>query len=677
MELQAHTEYFSLADEKFDFDVSLSPASSKEDEVEEDEVFVGPVGHRERCVSVGVERQVAAGEPGWSPLPGEQFDSISQEAEQLANQLRSNVAADKDTEDFVQEAEAKLGMLSQAAGALSPIKRETFCVQDSPMKQLPPAIQQRLLKAAAAAPGTKPRLSTSSPVRGARLPANSLLRERAGLSVGTVLPSRPAAPPTSSSKSRATSERSCRQPPSKVAPPRPASRAASCDDLLSDSASVASDVSDSSLNSSLPGRRALAPPTKSRLRNPPAVKAPPPQSKRASDRRKTSSSSSSVSSFNSSLSCSPAAKGKLNSSLNTSVPPPAAKAPSSLGRPANPGAGVAKPRLPPAERPAGSGGAAAGRRSLSVQARKPSEVGRSTPLKPSRTGLPHPAPALHTPAKTATQRSGSLPSMPCSASSARLHSNNKPKVPVAPTPSGPIRAVSSPDAARSLKPKRLMAASSPLRSAVQAADQVTPPAGGSRSLQCKARRASALPTPLSRRTSCIPTRTPGSLARPVRAGPAPSSARTPTRISLLPVAVQPFSLEEAEPPAPAASPDAGRSFRQDSPEPATDLIELQSAEGAEPQAQDVCSVEGAEPRAQDAQKQDVIEVLLLDLPAPTLQPQEKLLIDLRNTPELIRTARPCGGGGALQLIDLSSPLIKWSPEDRKENVEAPLINLSF
>lgn len=29
-----------------------------------------------------------------------------------------------------------------------------------------------------------------------------------------------------------------------------------------------------------------------------------------------------------------------------------------------------------------------------------------------------------------------------------------------------------------------------------------------------------------------------------------------------------------------------------------------------------------------------------------------------------------------QLIDLSSPLIKWSPEDKREN-NAPLINLSF
>lgn len=42
----------------------------------------------------------------------------------------------------------------------------------------------------------------------------------------------------------------------------PARRADSTEDLLSDSASVASDISDSSINSSLLGKRNLAPPTK-------------------------------------------------------------------------------------------------------------------------------------------------------------------------------------------------------------------------------------------------------------------------------------------------------------------------------------------------------------------------------------------------------------------------------
>lgn len=39
-------------------------------------------------------------------------------------------------------------------------------------------------------------------------------------------------------------------------------RAESSEDLLSDSASVVSDISDSSINSSLLGKRNLAPPTK-------------------------------------------------------------------------------------------------------------------------------------------------------------------------------------------------------------------------------------------------------------------------------------------------------------------------------------------------------------------------------------------------------------------------------
>lgn len=92
-----------------------------------------------------------------------------------------------------------------------------------------------------------------------------------------------------------------------------------------------------------------------------------------------------------------------------------------------------------------------------------------------------------------------------------------------------------------------------------------------------------------------------------------------------------------------------------------------------------------------------LQVLLLDLPAPTLQPQEKLLIDLSNTPSLIRTSNKSCTGAQVnrparipasenvsgrspllfpQLIDLSSPLIKWSPENKSENT-APLINLSF
>ncbi|KAJ8393378.1 hypothetical protein AAFF_G00061000 [Aldrovandia affinis] len=76
------------------------------------------------------------------------------------------------------------------------------------------------------------------------------------------------------------------------------------------------------------------------------------------------------------------------------------------------------------------------------------------------------------------------------------------------------------------------------------------------------------------------------------------------------------------------------------------------------------------------------EVLLVDAPVPVLRVQERLLIDLSNTSDLMRAVplKPTGGLVRHQnLIDLSSPLITWSPVDKKENSMdgPPLINLSF
>uniref|UniRef100_A0A4W6FI05 G-2 and S-phase expressed 1 n=1 Tax=Lates calcarifer TaxID=8187 RepID=A0A4W6FI05_LATCA len=456
MDCRANSDLFFLPDEKFDFDVSLSPASSTGD-ADEDEVFIGPVCHKERCISVNVASRLEDGGGGvrvsWSPLTGDQLEAVCQEAHRLATQLQTRDDEDGDEttamitdttaprEEFVQDAEAKLGVLGQTASALSPIKRQTFCVQDSPMKQLPPAIQRRLLRqsntksaastrptAAAtnnsrasstrlssAASSTRPstRLSTSSPVAGVKAQPRTSLRGKAALGVGIVLPSKPAAPPASCSTSKSRVEKTRLQPPSKVVggwrrspTSRPSSRAESCEDLLSDSTSVASDISDCSLNSSLPGKRMLAPPTKSVARNSSGVKAPPLQSRR----KNTSSSSSSVSSFNSSMSLSPA-KGKPNSSLNRSLSGSTGPAPSSVSsRPAN----HSRPRrstVYTAAEPTSSSSstAAAGRRSLSAQTRKPSEAERikairSTPLKRAEA-----TPLQLTPAKRVLERTSSVP----------------------------------------------------------------------------------------------------------------------------------------------------------------------------------------------------------------------------------------------------------------------------
>lgn len=203
---------------------------------------MGPVSPKERCISVDVVSRLEDSGGGmqvsWSPLTGDQLEAVCQEAHRLANRLLTSEMSchnkdDKttdpttDTEEFIQDAEAKLGVLSQSAAALSPIKRETFCVQDSPLKQLPPAVQCRLLRESNAAsstrrasastkPFTRPaapaRLSTSSPV--AKAQPRTGLRGKASL--GVVLPSKLAAPTTSCTASKSRVEKTRLQPPSKV-----------------------------------------------------------------------------------------------------------------------------------------------------------------------------------------------------------------------------------------------------------------------------------------------------------------------------------------------------------------------------------------------------------------------------------------------------------------------------
>ncbi|XP_049428989.1 G2 and S phase-expressed protein 1 isoform X1 [Epinephelus fuscoguttatus] len=743
MDCRANSDLFLLTDEKFDFDVSLSPASSKGDE-DEDEVFVGPVSHKERCISVNVASRLEDGggdvRVSWSPLSGDQLEAVCQEAHRLANQLQcsevsqprgkddktSNTTTDTaaDRDEFVQDAEAKLGVLDQTARVLSPIKRQTFCVQDSPMKQLPPAVQRQLLRGSSAntASSTRPanmtsstrrastasstrsansalstrptasaRLSTSSPVVGVKPQPRTGLRGKAPLGVGIVLPSKPAAPTTSCSASKSKVDKTRLQPPGKAVggwrrspSSRSSSRAGSCEDLLSDSASVASDISDSSLNSSMLGKRTLAPPTTSAVRNLSGVKAPPLQRRRMTESRNTSSSSSSMSSFNSSISLSPA-KGKLNSSMNRSVSASTGPAPSSISKPTN----QSRPRRSTVYATAEPTSSTAGRRSLSAQTRKLSEVERvkatkSTPLKKTEA-----TPLKLTPSKKVLERSASIPTSTSARTQSGLKTKSKPEALVLPTPSGGVRGVRpGDDASKMLKPKRLMSVSSmdslPRKAS---AGPLTPSAGSCRSLQAKARRPSALPTPVKRRISAIPVATPSNQTRTTRPPPTSDSAPAPTpnpasarrERSCSPAPsetqeaepvdapeIQPFCLEEEEeeeqppavPPSPP-QPDQSEStdteaLSQGESEPVRNLIELETTEESNSKTQ---------------------EVLLLDLPAPTLQPQEKLLIDLTNTPDLIRTSsKTCTT--TQQLIDLSSPLIKWSPEDKREN-NAPLINLSF
>lgn len=208
-----------------------------------------PASRNERCASANVKTRLNGGQlhSSWSPLSGDQLEAICQEAHRLANQLQggelthphSEDDKDKDTtsavmtqpEEFIQDSETKLKMFEQSNRVLSPIKRETFCVQDSPLKQLPPAIQQRLLQKSIntnssstrrssanpksiVPPASATRLSTSSPMARARSQLWTGIRGKAPL--GVVLPSKPAVPVTSTSTNKNKVEKNRRQLPSRV-----------------------------------------------------------------------------------------------------------------------------------------------------------------------------------------------------------------------------------------------------------------------------------------------------------------------------------------------------------------------------------------------------------------------------------------------------------------------------
>ncbi|XP_076877634.1 G2 and S phase-expressed protein 1 [Brachyhypopomus gauderio] len=733
----ASDDFCSLTEEKFDFDISLSPASSKGDHDIEDEVFMGPVGHKERCISHGVETtmkdnvnsETSVGEePSWRPLIEENFEEICREANVLASHIERTIMEPEtknmpavsivpgNTENFELDSSAKLGIFSKPADAPSPIKRETFCVQDSPMKQLPPAIQKRLQKMCGVSAG-KPGISTSSPLRN----AVTKLAPRSK----SLLPSRGLV--SSKPSAMGNSRLSCTQPapPSKnrLPPPNKAgfgltrspgtrntSKAGSMEDLLSDATSVTSDVSDSSFNTSLPGKRTLPGSNKSELRGPTVRKAPLVPNGRVMDRsRNTSSSSSSVSSFNSSLSVSPTGKSKLSSSLNTSMSSISGRVPSSGNKLPN-----SRHKSGTIPKPLES---SFGRRtSLSVQGGK-SKDPLHRPIKATPIKRPDPASSIQhqMPAKKTMERAASMPGISILAAKTgnTVKMNSNLKAFLAPTPTNSLKGVrrsevtSSPDVPRIMKPKRLMSTCS-LESVPQSLAVPVPPglqtpsAAAEKPVQSKLRRPSALPTPVSRRVSGIPMLTPKSVPRlggssrtPEPRSPAssvgmgdaspgqlkqivPQGAVEPTKPeeeSCDQAVLQPCSLvfnleEDADRPTacePAAVQSPSKIFPGLTPhQPKPNLPKhLTSADTLHNNL------------LKKLERQEINEVMLVDAPPPVLKPEEKVLIDLSNTPDLIKTIPNKGFGG--QLIDLSSPLIKWSPEEHKNNTanEPLLINLSF
>uniref|UniRef100_W5NGP9 G2 and S-phase expressed 1 n=1 Tax=Lepisosteus oculatus TaxID=7918 RepID=W5NGP9_LEPOC len=704
-------DFVLLTDERFDFDISLSPASGNGDDENDDEVFVGPVCHKEKCVAAGIKVQVKEKEncqmeqsdecANWSPLTGDKFVEIFKEAHLLARQFEKSIDSthkkelnggkNEVVEKFVEDSKSKINIFNTPKNAaLSPIKRETFCVQDSPLQQLPPVVQRRLLGSNSA---KSPSQKTSSGHSPARLCKNQgqkqNLGRKAALSNGhtsRVLPSRPLAPAVSGQNIRghlAVEKKAVL----KHSPTRGCySGADSSEDLHSNNITTASNVSETSLKSSILEKKNVPVPKKNSC----VLRLKENRSTGGEKRNKTSSSSSSsVSSLNSSLSISPLGNGKPNASVNLMN-----KTKTRISSNVN-------GQQPPL---------AGGKLSMSSQLKKsvvlPSKLVKSTslnklstPLKKQHSTNPH-----QTPAKTNADRLSSLPSMLHSSTQNKTESGVKrsPKLKefIAPTPTGYIKGphpsgVSSPEnASRIMKPKRLMSCADSFQILNLPAKSVL--------AMSKLRRSSALPTPVKRRVSGIPAPTPKSATRrsvfsltslgsrqyhllgtytinfsfyfhtlfssPLQAKETPQKVNLPS--SSEPVK-EPYYLS----PIPLCSLD----FSPEKP-----VKPDASAKAVSPQTPAQTSVKNCDETSANiaVQSPDIPEdfsksadkILLIEVDAPPpVRLEDRPLIDLSNTLDLIKLVpiKPAEHG---QLIDLSSPLITLSPVARKENkMDSPLI----
>ncbi|RXM31588.1 Mitochondrial tRNA-specific 2-thiouridylase 1 [Acipenser ruthenus] len=282
----------------------------------------------------------------WSPISGDKFVEIFKEAHLLARQFEKSgsvVQPEKRTdknevvEKFVEDSKAKLNILHKSKEhVISPIKRETFCVWDSPLKQLPPAIQQCLISSNTAASPSKTSASPSSPANVCKTQQQkkstgssaNVYKKEATLSYLKRIPLSKA---VSSKATEQAGKSRCvaaekPKPGIKSSPSRRRHNSSACssEDLQSDNASVASDISESSLNGSILGKRTVPVSNKIGLRRSYGTK-PAVQHRGVggATRRNTSSSSSSLSSMNSSMnssiSVSPTGKGKTNILVNNSL----------------------------------------------------------------------------------------------------------------------------------------------------------------------------------------------------------------------------------------------------------------------------------------------------------------------------------------------------------------------
>ncbi|XP_064905056.1 G2 and S phase-expressed protein 1 isoform X3 [Columba livia] len=687
-----------LIDEKFDFDLSLSPASGNEDEV-----FFGPVGHKEKCIAVHIEAKKCAEKKRlppddklmWSPLMGENFVEISKEAHSLALQIQtvsnneqtkisqSEEQENKIIEKFVEDPKSKLKILRNQNIERSPraVKRETYCVQDSPACQLPPCFQKesdKLLSddkthALHTSPNRSPGKICVSPMKIASSP---LTQEQKTKKINMKAPGKlPMAKPSSAlGKSYLfTTEKPGSGKHASISTQRDSNSMGSSEDPVSDKSSAASDVFESSFgsSSSVQDKKALPAPSKPGLKKITHLKLPGVASGLT---RRTSSVSSMNSSLNSSLPISPIGKnGKSSVSSKASVS--GSRLSSSTNR-----LGLVRPTSV-------SSLQAANTEKFRKQARSstPKTSSAVSLAKSSASVIPSEAvssgvqklisvPGLQNLCQQTKDGSATRGSL-CPKPRARLLSvpASLTKVPVktggTPTSKLAPKATPSHGLAFCGTPGSAMAVSTPVTASGDGTFHNPCFPEMSVSMTPASLKHSGLPTPV-RRIPGFPAVTPKSAPRmalsPCAAPVCQSSSFSMKKI------LTAGSKQTKE-----TKTQVSSSEDDTSPPPVLPLALDFSPEKA--------AAEVAENKIREAEVQNQLaeekqtEALLVDIGIDksfphTLECESRPLIDLSNTPEVnkIIPLKPTFSG-QVKLIDLSSPLITLSPDVNKENLDSPLL----
>ncbi|XP_071406123.1 G2 and S phase-expressed protein 1 [Pithys albifrons albifrons] len=690
-----------LSDEKFDFDLSLSSTSGNEDEV-----FIGPVGHKERCIVASMEakKSVSALDDKfmWSPLQEEKFVEIFKEAHLLAQQIetggkneetkvnQSGEQENKIIETFVEDSKSKLKILRNKNTETSPraVKRETYSVQDSPACLLPPCFQKASDKLLSdgkthtlpTPPPTPPHRSPVkvclSPTKMANLP---LTEEQKSKETNTKATRKlPMAKPSSAlgRSNLLTMEKLKAGKGISISTRRDVNSKGSSEDLISDKSSIASDAFESlfSGSSSAQDTKALPAPSKPGLRKMTSLKLPGVASGLA--RKITSSSSSSSlsgvnSSLNSSLPISPIVKkGKSSVSSKVSVSGSSTSRlalvrPTTVSSLQAANTEKARKQVRSASTPKISSAVTLAKSSSSATSSEDAGSGFQRP-----SSVPS-VQQLCQQNKDGSATKGSL----CPKPKTRVLSvsTNQTKVPVKTQDATPNKL--APKATSSLgltfcsTPGSAMAVSTPMKASEDKVFQTFCFPERPFSMTPASLKPSGLPTPV-RRISGIPAVTPKSVPRMAFSSHAASLHRSSSFSTKKTLTAGSKQKQESKMQIPSSEDDL-------SPPPVLPLALNFSPEkkATEVVENEVKEAEAQNQLAEEKQPEALLVDVGVDKSLPhTFECESRPLIDLSNTPEVTKIIPPAPVfSGQIKLIDLSSPLITLSPDVNKENLDSPLL----